>query len=291
MTIATHKNTLRKASGLKDIIAAGNIKGIILDIFGVLHNGQNAFKYTPSTLQNLKNNGIKICLLSNTPRNADNTRFSLNKKGILSEHYDHIITSGETASLHMNGYIANYGRNCWFVSNSRNSKQYECLYNHLDQVNIVDSPGSANFFIVSNPSFGITDTRMFDTLVAQLQIAADKNLPMICTNPDLIVDVGSVREYCAGTFAKKYENMGGSVEYIGKPHAPVYDQCFNFFAKHNITPDQIAAMGDTPHTDIDGAKNNGVHTTIFNCAGIHRQDVSPNGAIDMKAVNQIFAGR
>ena len=41
---------------------------------------------------------------------------------------------------------------------------------------------------------------------------------MICTNPDLIVDRGNVREYCAGSIAKIFEEIGGKVEYFGKPY-------------------------------------------------------------------------
>ena len=43
-------------------------------------------------------------------------------------------------------------------------------------------------------------------------------LKMICTNPDLIVHRGSSKEYCAGTLAAIFEELGGKVVYFGKPY-------------------------------------------------------------------------
>ena len=55
-------------------------------------------------------------------------------------------------------------------------------------------------------------------------------LKMICTNPDLIVHRGSKREYCAGTIALVFEELGGAVVYFGKPYPEIY----NFCIKRNI---------------------------------------------------------
>ena len=50
---------------------------------------------------------------------------------------------------------------------------------------------------------------------------------MICTNPDLVVDRGEEREFCAGTVAKIFEKLGGEVKYFGKPYPEVYEKAFN----------------------------------------------------------------
>ena len=47
---------------------------------------------------------------------------------------------------------------------------------------------------------------------------------MICTNPDLVVDRGEKREFCAGSVAKVFEKIGGEVVYFGKPFPEVYNQ-------------------------------------------------------------------
>ena len=38
---------------------------------------------------------------------------------------------------------------------------------------------------------------------------------MICTNPDLVVYRGSTKEYCAGTLAAIFKELGGNVIYFG----------------------------------------------------------------------------
>ena len=53
---------------------------------------------------------------------------------------------------------------------------------------------------------------------------------MVCTNPDLIVHHGSSKEYCAGTLAAIFEELGGKVVYFGKPYPAIY----NFCTKKNV---------------------------------------------------------
>ena len=69
---------------------------------------------------------------------------------------------------------------------------------------------------------------------------------MICTNPDLIVHRGSQIEYCAGSVAINFENLGGKVVYFGKPYPDIY----NFCIKKN---ENILVIGDNIRTDIKGA--------------------------------------
>ena len=72
---------------------------------------------------------------------------------------------------------------------------------------------------------------------------------MICTNPDLIVDRGEKREYCAGSVAMVFEKLGGKVVYFGKPYPEVYNQSITSNNK------KVIAIGDNLNTDIKGAIN------------------------------------
>ena len=55
-----------------------------------------------------------------------------------------------------------------------------------------------------------------------LEKARARNLPFVCANPDLVVDVGGRQYLCAGAIADLYERMDGSVFWAGKPHANAY---------------------------------------------------------------------
>ena len=89
-------------------------------------------------------------------------------------------------------------------------------------------------------------------------------LKMVCTNPDLIVHRGSKKEYCAGTIAKIFEDLGGQVIYFGKPYPAIYEFC----AKKN---EKVLVIGDNIRTDIKGA-NNMNFDSLFIINGVHREE-------------------
>ena len=111
----------------------------------------------------------------------------------------------------------------------------------------------------------------------QLRTAANKDLPMLCANPDLVVNIGTELYECAGTFAALYEQMGGRVIYFGKPHKPVYETCFEYLGKPEKS--RICAVGDSFHTDITGANRFRIDSVI-NLIGIHWEEVVTAGKAD-----------
>ena len=93
---------------------------------------------------------------------------------------------------------------------------------------------------------------------------------MICTNPDLVVDRGEKREFCAGSVAKVFEKIGGQVVYFGKPFPEVYNQSID----HNKK--KILAIGDNLNTDIKGANNMNYDSMII-ANGIHKKEIEKEG--------------
>ena len=93
---------------------------------------------------------------------------------------------------------------------------------------------------------------------------------MICTNPDLIVDRGEKREYCAGSVAMVFEKLGGKVVYFGKPYPEVYNQSTTNNNK------KVIAIGDNLNTDIKGATNMNYDSLIIT-EGVHKEEIKRNG--------------
>ena len=93
---------------------------------------------------------------------------------------------------------------------------------------------------------------------------------MICTNPDLIVDRGNIRELCAGSVAMVFEKMGGEVIYFGKPFVEVYNQ------STKINNKRILCIGDNLNTDIRGANLQNFHSLLIS-NGIHKQELIDYG--------------
>ena len=100
---------------------------------------------------------------------------------------------------------------------------------------------------------------------------------MICTNPDLVVDRGESREYCAGSVAKIFEDLGGIVEYFGKPYPPVYKQSTNIISK------KILCIGDNLNTDIKGANIQNFDSMLIS-SGIHKNEINK----DIKNVQEKY---
>ncbi len=108
---------------------------------------------------------------------------------------------------------------------------------------------------------GIVCTGPFDpqadpsVLRPQFLAAKARGLKLLCANPDIVVDRGETREWCAGALAALYTEMGGESLYFGKPHAPIYELARMRLAQIgvDVAPDRVLAVGDGIRTDILGA--------------------------------------
>lgn len=244
----------------------------IIDIFGVIHDGIRPFPHTIETLKALKAAGKQICLLSNSPRRTERVVRHMEEIGVPRSLYDHIVTSGEATyqalNLREDDFHRSCGDICWFIGKS--------FIEDIEALNLrfVHRPEEASFILNSIPGTGESAVEI---LKRQLETAASRDIPMICANPDLVVNIGAEQFECAGTFALLYEQIGGRVVYHGKPHEPVYERCHALLGH----PDKarIAAIGDSLHTDIAGANRFGI-AGIWNLEGIHWEELNLNGEAD-----------
>ena len=106
-----------------------------------------------------------------------------------------------------------------------------------------------------------------------LQRAIARELPMICANPDFVsVAPDGNMNICPGATARRYEEIGGQVDYRGKPHAPVYERCL----LHEPGARPVLAIGDSLYHDIGGA-NAAAIDSLFIASGIHIADAGADG--------------
>lgn len=261
--ISTGENHAQFINGLSEV--AEQYDAFIIDIFGVIHDGIKPFANTNETVKALRDAGKDICLLSNSPRRTEHALDYMQHIGVDCRPFDHIMTSGEATYKALrernDPFHAGCGNDCWFIGN----RFYEDLGN-LD-LNFVDGPENASFILNCIPG---TEDSEIEILKQQLAIAVSKDMPMVCANPDLVVNIGDSQHECAGTFAALYEQMGGRVVYHGKPHAPVYERCYDLLGRPDKS--RICAIGDALHTDISGANQFGIDS-IFNLVGIHWEEV------------------
>jgi HAD superfamily hydrolase (TIGR01459 family) len=240
--------------------------GLILDLWGVIHDGQAPYPGVPECLERLAMAGKTVCLLSNAPRRATSVIARLEELGIGRGLYRHIMTSGEATHDALRDradpWHAALGRRLFHIGPVRDIDVYQGL-----DYSVASSPEEADFVV----NTGIDD---FSETLADyepvLQACAKRRLPMICANPDLVVMVGTDMVICAGALALRYEEMGCPVFWHGKPHAPVYDRCLKLMGIADKR--RILAVGDSLRTDVAGANAAGIDVALVT-GGIHREEL------------------
>tara|TARA_B110000438_G_C15702927_1_gene601870 strand:+ start:118 stop:936 length:819 start_codon:yes stop_codon:yes gene_type:complete len=223
-----------------------------IDLWGVIHNGIKLYPEAIRVLQNLINLDKRFVLMSNAPRptsDVENFLLSLNMDKTLIKN---IFTSGEAAlrSLQKN----TYGKNFYHLGPQRDSGLFRGFEKNKKSLK------KAEFILCT----GFLDEHENSLNYYRKLLKDYKDLKMICTNPDLIVHRGSIKEYCAGTLAEIFKELGGEVIYFGKPYPDIYKFCM----KKN---EKILVIGDNIRTDIIGA-NKMKFDSLFITNGIHKKD-------------------
>lgn len=237
---------MKLISGIKEIYK--NYNYFVFDVWGVLHDGSNAYPNVVETLEFLRKEGKKVCLLSNAPRRSHKVEQILEKFGISKNFYDFILTSGEATFIDLeenqkNNY-QNFGKKYFYIGPDKD-------LDLLDELNYERIEKTENADFIINTGFDNPDSVITEKL-PQIVAAKKHNLPMICVNPDLIVVSQAGKEMiCAGTLAREYEKMQGKVLYYGKPYEAVYKIVLKKFG--NPKKEEVIAIGDGLETDILGA--------------------------------------
>lgn len=233
---------------------AGRYDTWLSDIWGVMHNGAQAFAGACDACTRFRQQGGVVVLISNAPRPHDAVAAQLDKFGVPRSAYDAIITSGDVTR----GLLAKEaGRTVFHLGPDRDRGVF--------QADVRLAPAATADLVVNTGLFNdLEETPAdYDALLNGLRA---RGVPMICANPDLMVEKGDKLLYCAGALAQSYEAMGGRVIYAGKPHLPVYEQAFALVAnalaarspRRAFDKSRVLAIGDGMRTDMAGAEKAGL---------------------------------
>ena len=233
------------------------------DIWGVVHNGVMPFTTAVTALKNHRANGGTVILITNAPNTAPSVANHLEEIGVDKSVYDDLVTSGDVTR---NLIIKHGGEKTYFIGTSRDLS----IFKGLDIARVpIDQAQS----VVITGLFNELKETPADYANSLAEIK-QRNLTMICANPDKVVQKGNFLIPCAGALAEAYAEIGGKVLMAGKPFTPIYDLAISKAQEklgHVIDKSQILCIGDGPHTDIKGAADLGV-PCVFITDGINVSD-------------------
>jgi HAD superfamily hydrolase (TIGR01459 family) len=254
--------TTRSIRGLGELAPAYD--GIILDLWGVVHDGTRPLPGALDTMERLIAAGKRVVLLSNAPRRAEDVARRIAAIGVAPAYYHAILSSGEEAWQHLarrdEPFYAALGRRCLHIGSDRDLEMRLGL-----GLDFVADAAEADFILNTGPA-GWDDT--VADYEAVLQASRARTVPMVCANPDLVVINAGRRALCAGALALRYEELGGRVRWHGKPHRPIYESCRALLGSAQA---RILAVGDSLRTDIAGAAGAGLDSVLVT-GGIHAQE-------------------
>jgi HAD superfamily hydrolase (TIGR01459 family) len=258
---------------------------VFCDLWGCLHNGHEPFPEAVAALQGFRARGGAVLLLTNAPRPRPSVVAQLDRMGVPRDAWDEVVSSGDAAQFGLlSGAV---GRRVFHIGADKDEPFFTQFAPDLAEYAKGQPPVQR---VAIEAAEGIVCTGLRDDLTetpqdyrAELLMAKTLGLPMLCANPDIVVDYGDKRLWCAGALARDYEAMGGRALYFGKPHPPIYDLARRRLSALRGGDPQVLCIGDGIGTDIQGAMGEGLDA-LFVTGGIDAAAFGPDSANPDKAL-------
>jgi len=292
--------------------------GFILDQFGVLHNGRHPLPGAVECVSYLASMGKRLVILSNTSSPADSALRKLSKMGFDPAHFEGAVTSGEEASRHVRETYGSGGGAEEKSKQRRNSKAFWFTWSadnpdatahplaflgRCGHVTPASSVDEADFVLVHGtqvvrgpgvdgeasvtPLGSFKENGDLSLVEPYLQVCLNRDLPMVCCNPDFVVKLSSGDlAHMPGKIARRYEEMGGKVASFGKPHVSHFEACLRELGAAENGRSRVVHVGDSLHHDVAGANAAGIDC-VFVTGGIHHDDLMGLGESMTKAEREM----
>jgi HAD superfamily hydrolase (TIGR01459 family) len=255
---------MRHLSSLREVVDAYD--GFILDLWGLIHDGETPYPPAKATLAALKAAGKKTLLLSNAPRRAYALVEAMTRMGIDRSLYGEVLSSGEAtrdALIARNDpFFAALGDTAYHLGPERDRSVFDDT-----NLKIVPDMAAARFIVNTGP---IDLTQKLEDFLDVMAVGVAHRLPMVCANPDIVVLRAGREVVCAGAIAARYQEMGGQVAYRGKPDPAIYALAARMLGVGDAR--RIAVVGDALETDVKGAAAAGFDS-IWCTGGIHAAEL------------------
>src|SRR5215218_250070 len=239
---------LRFVERLRDLVAGVDV--VLSDIWGVVHNGLEAFPEACEALHTFRRRGGTVILITNAPRPADSVQRQLRKLHVADETYDAIVSSGDLTRQFVADHLE---KKVYWLGPERDNS----IYRGLDPVL---APLEQADYIVCT---GLLDdeTESAEDYRGMMLLARERGLRLICANPDIVVERGD---------------------------RPISQRAVELAAerRNQATPlARVLAIGDSGRTDLAGAHGFGIDC-LFVTRGIHADDFEGLDQLDPASVKE-----
>ncbi len=237
--------------GIRDLAERFDV--LVLDQFGVLHDGVAPYPGAVETLVRLKQAGKRTLLLSNSGKRSAPNEARLMKLGFVPGSWHHFLSSGEVAWQSLRRQLANEaGLRCLLIARDGDRSAVEGL-----PLTLVETGEEADIVLLSASEGDRFD---LDHYRRMLQPAAARGVRCLCTNPDKIMLTSVGPRFGAGRIAELYSELGGEVSWIGKPFPDIYAAALDMLGAPD--PARVVCVGDSIEHDIAGGQGAGLRTAL-----------------------------
>lgn len=226
----------------------------LIDQFGVLRDDIGPYEGAVKALSWLASQGKRAIVLSNSGRSGDYNSERLVRLGFAAESFERFVTSGDVAFdlLSKEGSGVAKSARCFTVSSGGDTD----LADRLGLASTGAARG-ADIVIISGSE---AERISMDEYRKMLLPAAVNGIPCFCTNPDIHkLHEGRIAPG-AGSIAKLYEELGGSVRWVGKPFPEIYEYALKVAAIDE--QNRVVCIGDSIEHDILGANIAGLGSVL-----------------------------
>lgn len=244
----------RRIAGLAEL--ADGLAGVLVDQFGVLHDGQSAAPGAAACLAHLRARGIRIVALTNSGRRAAENAERLARFGFPPRLFDAVISSGELARARIAAMLAEGalppGAAVAVIARGGDPGTLAGLPLRA----VPPGPGAALVLIAGAEPESVS----LDGYARALAPLARAGVPALCANPDRWMQTARGVAFGPGQIAERYAALGGPVEMLGKPGAEMFRA--GLAALGDPPPARCLMIGDSPEHDIAGAAAVGLRTLL-----------------------------
>lgn len=233
---------------------------LLCDVWGVIHNGRESFPEACAALARWRAEVGPVVLISNSPRPSKDVVAQLDGLGVPREAWSAFVTSGDATRALLAPRAPGPALK---IGPDRDWPLYDGLGVTFGPV------GEATFVAVTGPNNDEVETP--EDYRASLTAAAARGIPLICANPDRVVQRGDKLIYCGGALADLYETLGGEVLMAGKPFTPIYELSLaegEALLGKPLDRKRVLCIGDGVVTDVKGANDHALDC-LFIAKGIH----------------------